>query len=293
MGRKRRIARRLEISRAKKALESLGTLGAVLTSEEYSALEREALKSPIERDLEEFEGMVLRELEASLSPQELEEVEVVEEVEFFLGKEPKPLPEEIVVGSPQLTRLDRVMSAWAGGLIIADGHFGTTTYKEIYYPYVVVKMTDRETIEKLAYLFKVSVGRAGLTRTGKMAWRARRVGKGMLEVYEKTKPYLSTIKIEQAERAIRTAMEHRWLHATIFRERKKNEIVGIIEKHPEGITTTEILGAYPHETGITLPYKTLAKYLTELHREGRIRAEKMTGYLEDGRPYRLYRWFPA
>lgn len=205
----------------------------------------------------------------------------------------KSNPEEIVVGSSQLTRLDRVTSAWVGGLIIADGHFGTTKYKETYYPYVVVKMTDRETIAKVAYLFKVSVTRAGLTKTGKMAWRARRVGKGMLEVYEKTKPYLSTIKIEQAERAIRTATEHRWLHATIFREKKKSEIVKIIEKHPEGMTTTEILGAYPHETGITLPYKILAKYLTEVHREGRIHAEKMTGYLEDGRPYRFYRWFPA
>jgi len=219
--------------------------------------------------------------------------EVVEEIELFLGREPKPLPEEVVEGSPQLTRLDNVTSAWVGGLIIADGHFGTREYKETYYPYVEVKMTDKETIDKVAYLFKVSTVRASVTATGKMAWRARRIGKGMLEVYEKTKPYLSTTKIEQAEMAIRAAEEHRWLHATTFREKKKNEIVRIIEKHPEGITTTEILGVYPHETGITLPYGTLAKYLTELHREGRIRAEKITGYLEDGGPYRFHRWFPA
>ena len=48
----------------------------VLNSEEYLALESEALKSPIQRDLEDFAKAYMRELEGA-NPQELGEVEVV------------------------------------------------------------------------------------------------------------------------------------------------------------------------------------------------------------------------
>ena len=111
----------------------------------------------------------------------------------------------------------------------------------------------------------------------------QKVGKGMLEVYGKYQTILNTIKTEKAELAIRAATERQWLHAHhIQREKERDRQDN--QETPEGITTTEILGAYPHETGITLPYKTLAKYLTELHREGRIRAKRMTGCLEDRDP---------
>jgi len=152
MGRKSRIARGLDIGAAARKMLEKAT-GTVLTDEEYFTLEHQALKSPIERDLEDFTRVYIRELEG----------------EYWFDEYIKPLPtwsiyfpsyyevaRAILIRSPPREELENE-AKYVAGIIEADGSIGFVTRYEYIRAYTSTAMRpkDADVVETIAELWNV------------------------------------------------------------------------------------------------------------------------------------------
>jgi len=154
MGRKSRVARGLDISAAaKKMMEK--ALGVALTDEEYFTLEHQALESPIERDLEDFTRVYIRELEG----------------EYWFDEYIKPLPawsiympseyaiaRSILIRTPPLPELQDE-AKYVAGVTEGDGNFGylerrPEMYIRAYYS-IAMRPKDADVIDYIATILRV------------------------------------------------------------------------------------------------------------------------------------------
>lgn len=160
--------------------------------------------------------------------------------------------------------------AWLGGLIVGDGSIYASGNKNAYrkkllLPMVSVIMCDKLAIQKAAGLMGVrrtASGKAPIT--GRRLWRVQAIGGRALEVLDLVKPFLTSTRIERAERAISKARDSGYKTRSERKDEKKLGILKLVRLKP-GSSTRDIRSG----TGLDTAYA--HRYLNELVKEGRIR----------------------
>ncbi len=105
------------------------------------------------------------------------------------------------------------------------------------------------------------VAQDAVTSRGKNMWVTRRMGSGAIEVYEKIKPYLTSLKRKQAERVFIEARRLGYLSLNERHENTKKRIYDLV-KDEEGIATGKIARKS------NLAYRDALRILNELKAEG-------------------------
>jgi predicted transcriptional regulator len=165
-------------------------------------------------------------------------------------------------------RLDNPLDrAWLGGLTDAEGTVVSFSPKgsSHYIPRMAIRMLDKEAVDKAAALMGVSCVRAGISkRSGKQFWQANAVGGRAIRILDIIRPYLTSPKAAQAERAINKTRKSGFRAIREMQAARKEMIMEYVNRNP-GSLITEIVN------GARVVNRNARKYLAELEREGKVR----------------------
>ena len=164
-------------------------------------------------------------------------------------------------GEPRLGPIES--RAWLAALIVGEGTFyAEKVGRRVRRPRLVIKMQDKEAIDRAGALIGVRTCAAGFSTTGRRFWSVQAVGGRAIEIIGLVRPFMTPAKIRQAHRGIVSARRTGFRTLGERRDDRKRIILEYVRLNP-GCLTRELAS----KTGISNRYRTL---LPELEREGKL-----------------------
>jgi hypothetical protein len=126
-------------------------------------------------------------------------------------------------------------------------------------------MPDKEAIERAAALMAVACVRSGRSKgSGRQFWQANAVGARAIRILDLIGPYLSPVKVAQAEKAIRKARTSGFRTIGEMQAARKEATLRYVQRNAGSLTTQIVRGA-------AVDNKQATRYLAELEVEGLVR----------------------